>query len=152
AMVSAVLRVLEYHCGVLFLTTNRIKTFDEAFLSRFSIAIAYPELDQAGRYVIWEKFFELADCKICDSAAEETENNVLRVEVEELAQKPFSGLSSLCHCFLFVILNTGYFRALKIRTAQALALSDSSPLKIEHVKTVVRAQEKFLSDFAQLHR
>ncbi|THU81884.1 P-loop containing nucleoside triphosphate hydrolase protein [Dendrothele bispora CBS 962.96] len=136
AMVSAVLRVLEYHCGVLFLTTNRIKTFDEAFLSRFSIAIAYPELDQAGRYVIWEKFFALADCKICDSAAEETENNVLRVEVKELAQKPFSG------------------RTIKnlIRTAQALALSDSSPLKIGHVKTVVRAQEKFLSDFAQLRR
>jgi hypothetical protein len=39
AMVSAALRVLEYHRGVLFLTTNRIKTFDEAFLSRFSIGV-----------------------------------------------------------------------------------------------------------------
>ncbi|KAJ7571837.1 hypothetical protein C8J56DRAFT_811219, partial [Mycena floridula] len=37
ALVSVALRVLEYHRGVLFLTTNRIKTFDEAFLSRFSI-------------------------------------------------------------------------------------------------------------------
>jgi hypothetical protein len=37
ALVSVALRILEYHRGVLFLTTNRIKTFDEAFLSRFSI-------------------------------------------------------------------------------------------------------------------
>ncbi|EIN11074.1 P-loop containing nucleoside triphosphate hydrolase protein [Punctularia strigosozonata HHB-11173 SS5] len=37
ALVSVALRLLEYHRGVLFLTTNRIKTFDEAFLSRFSI-------------------------------------------------------------------------------------------------------------------
>ncbi|KAJ7673477.1 hypothetical protein B0H17DRAFT_947184, partial [Mycena rosella] len=31
------LRVLEYHRGVLLLTTNHIKNFDIAFLSRFSI-------------------------------------------------------------------------------------------------------------------
>lgn len=37
ALVSVALRLLEYHRGVLFLTTNRIKTFDDAFLSRFSI-------------------------------------------------------------------------------------------------------------------
>ncbi|EGO02301.1 hypothetical protein SERLA73DRAFT_49637, partial [Serpula lacrymans var. lacrymans S7.3] len=37
ALVSVALRLLEYHRGVLFLTTNRIKSFDEAFLSRFSI-------------------------------------------------------------------------------------------------------------------
>ncbi|EPQ54876.1 P-loop containing nucleoside triphosphate hydrolase protein, partial [Gloeophyllum trabeum ATCC 11539] len=37
ALVSVALRVLEYHRGVLFLTTNRIKNFDDAFLSRFSI-------------------------------------------------------------------------------------------------------------------
>lgn len=77
ALVSVALRVLEYHRGVLFLTTNRIKTFDEAFLSRFSIgmsssfsvvsprlfrasAIKYPELDHAARRIIWHKFFELA--------------------------------------------------------------------------------------------
>jgi hypothetical protein len=39
ALVSVALRLFEYHRGVLFLTTNRIKTFDEAFLSRFSICM-----------------------------------------------------------------------------------------------------------------
>ena len=43
------LRTLEYQQGILFLTTNRVKSFDEAFLSRFSVAIRYPDLDQARR-------------------------------------------------------------------------------------------------------
>ncbi|KAF8142657.1 hypothetical protein K438DRAFT_1488920, partial [Mycena galopus ATCC 62051] len=37
SLVSVVLRVLECHRGVLFLKTNRVKVFDAAFLSRFSI-------------------------------------------------------------------------------------------------------------------
>lgn len=37
AMVSVFLRALEYHSGVLFLTTNRVHTVDPAFQSRFSL-------------------------------------------------------------------------------------------------------------------
>lgn len=48
AMVSVFLRVLEYHSGVLFLTTNRIRTVDEAFLSRFSMFVSrLPELGRS---------------------------------------------------------------------------------------------------------
>ncbi|KAK0499925.1 P-loop containing nucleoside triphosphate hydrolase protein [Armillaria luteobubalina] len=124
ALVSVALRVLEYHRGVLFLTTNRIKTFDKAFLSRFSIAIKYPELDAASRQVIWQKFFSLADCVISLK------------DLEGLAAKPFNG------------------RTIKnmVRTAQALALSSDKPLSIEHVRVVVRAQEKFLNEFSRLER
>jgi hypothetical protein len=81
ALVSVALRVLEYHRGVLFLTTNRIQAFDEAFLSRFSIgvlhpslvillltdsakAVKYPELDAEARLAIWRNFFELAGCEL----------------------------------------------------------------------------------------
>ncbi|KAK0236428.1 P-loop containing nucleoside triphosphate hydrolase protein [Armillaria nabsnona] len=124
ALVSVALRVLEYHRGVLFLTTNRIKTFDEAFLSRFSIAIKYPELDAASRQVIWQKFFNLADCVVSPK------------DLESLAAKPFNG------------------RTIKnmVRTAQALALSSDNPLGIEHIQVVLRAQEKFLDEFSRLER
>ncbi|PKK45243.1 hypothetical protein CI102_10377, partial [Trichoderma harzianum] len=44
-MVAAFLRVLEYYTGILFLTTNRIGDFDEAFTSRIHISLYYPELD-----------------------------------------------------------------------------------------------------------
>lgn len=43
-LVSVFLRVLEYYAGILFLTTNRIGDFDEAFASRIHISLHYPEL------------------------------------------------------------------------------------------------------------
>ncbi|KAI5068385.1 hypothetical protein GOP47_0016730 [Adiantum capillus-veneris] len=48
------LRLLEYYAGVLFLTTNRVGAFDEAFLSRISLCIRYPELDDERRGFIWQ--------------------------------------------------------------------------------------------------
>jgi hypothetical protein len=38
------LRVLEYYNGILFLTTNRVGTLDEAFKSRIHISLYYPPL------------------------------------------------------------------------------------------------------------
>jgi len=45
AVVSIFLRVLEYYSGILFLTTNRVGTIDEAFKSRIHISLYYPPLD-----------------------------------------------------------------------------------------------------------
>ncbi|KAF4445216.1 TOB3 (member of AAA-ATPase family) [Fusarium acutatum] len=39
------LRTLEYYTGILFLTTNRVGTFDEAFTSRIHISLYYPPLN-----------------------------------------------------------------------------------------------------------
>lgn len=38
--------MLEYYTGILFLTTNRVGDFDEAFTSRIHISLHYPELDR----------------------------------------------------------------------------------------------------------
>ncbi|KAH8899101.1 hypothetical protein GQ53DRAFT_878458 [Thozetella sp. PMI_491] len=45
-LVAVFLRVLEYYAGILFLTTNRVGDFDEAFTSRIHISLYYPELSQ----------------------------------------------------------------------------------------------------------
>ncbi|KAK6836031.1 hypothetical protein PG987_006526 [Apiospora arundinis] len=45
-LVAVFLRVLEYYTGILFLTTNRIGDFDEAFASRIHMSLYYPELDE----------------------------------------------------------------------------------------------------------
>lgn len=47
ALVSVFLRVLEYYNGLLFLTTNRVGTIDEAFKSRIHISLYYPPLDRS---------------------------------------------------------------------------------------------------------
>jgi uncharacterized membrane protein YgcG len=47
------LRLLEYHDGVVFLTTNRIQHFDPAVLSRVTISIAFNDLSPAERERVW---------------------------------------------------------------------------------------------------
>ncbi|KAJ7902200.1 P-loop containing nucleoside triphosphate hydrolase protein [Mycena leptocephala] len=146
SLVSVALRIFEYHRGVLFLTTNRIKTFDVAFLSRFSIAIKYPEHDLNSRRIIWRKFFELASVKTGDTegSGRSTPTDMVKLddpttvatisdaELDELAEKPFNG------------------RTIKnlVRTAQALALSSGVPMSKTHVDVVVKSQETFLREFA----
>lgn len=48
------LRTLEYYDGLLFLTTNRVGTLDEAFKSRIHMTLYYPPLNIAQMRAIWE--------------------------------------------------------------------------------------------------
>ncbi|KAI0466166.1 P-loop containing nucleoside triphosphate hydrolase protein [Xylaria cf. heliscus] len=57
-LVSVFLRALEYYRGVLFLTTNRVQTFDEAFTSRIHVALHYGALTDTDRERIWANGFE----------------------------------------------------------------------------------------------
>lgn len=64
AMVGVFLRLLEYHQGVLFLTTNRVKNIDRAFYSRISVAIKYDGGSIEKRSRIWKNLTESADLKL----------------------------------------------------------------------------------------
>ncbi|KAI1758918.1 P-loop containing nucleoside triphosphate hydrolase protein [Hypoxylon sp. FL1150] len=57
-LVSIFLRALEYYRGVLFLTTNRVQTFDSAFTSRIHVALHYKALNDRDREKIWLNSFE----------------------------------------------------------------------------------------------
>jgi hypothetical protein len=59
ALVSVFLRLLEYFQGILFLTTNRVETFDEAFQSRIHIALRYNDLDRKAKRIIWKTFLDM---------------------------------------------------------------------------------------------
>ena len=54
AIVSVFLRVLEYYSGILFLTTNRVGAFDQAFRSRIHMSLYYPRIDKDATTSIWE--------------------------------------------------------------------------------------------------
>lgn len=58
ALVSIFLRLLEYFQGILFLTTNRVETFDDAFQSRIHIALRYGELSIKARRSVFKAFIE----------------------------------------------------------------------------------------------
>ncbi|KAJ5956435.1 hypothetical protein N7501_010714 [Penicillium viridicatum] len=52
------LRALDYFQGILFLTTNRVGSFDEAVMSRIHVQIGYDPLDEDSRKQIWDGYFK----------------------------------------------------------------------------------------------
>ncbi|RSL55915.1 hypothetical protein CEP54_009121 [Fusarium duplospermum] len=50
-----------YYAGILFLTTNRVGDFDEAFRSRIHISLYYPELDQSNTVKVFTINMEMIE-------------------------------------------------------------------------------------------
>lgn len=73
SLVSVFLRALEYYQGLIFLTTNRVGTFDEAVISRVHVILHFPDLSDDDRVRIWDTSFrklsnERPDLKVDFSA------------------------------------------------------------------------------------
>ncbi|KAI1127960.1 P-loop containing nucleoside triphosphate hydrolase protein [Nemania abortiva] len=63
-LVAAFLRAIEYFGGILFLTTNRVESFDRAFISRIHLTLHYPMLDSDSRNKIWKTFLSRPGCEV----------------------------------------------------------------------------------------
>jgi hypothetical protein len=53
AMVSVMLRLVEYFSGILFLTSNRMDSLDPAFQTRITLALRYEALGKDARTQVW---------------------------------------------------------------------------------------------------
>ena len=53
AMVSVMLKLVEYFSGILFLTSNRIDSLDPAFQTRITLALRYEQLGKEARTQVW---------------------------------------------------------------------------------------------------
>lgn len=125
ALVSIFLRLLEYFQGILFLTTNRVETFDDAFQSRIHIALRYSELNQKARKAVWTMFLDkVKNMEGLDAVA------FTDYDLEILSRNQLNG------------------RQIKnlVRTAQALALNEKEKLTMEHIKRVIEVAESFGHD------
>jgi SpoVK/Ycf46/Vps4 family AAA+-type ATPase len=116
AMCGVFLRLLEYHQGVLFLTTNRVKEFDPAFYSRISIALRYGNLEQSAREQIWNNLLKAA--------------GVTGLDAQELAKVDINGRQ----------IKT------VIRLAQGLARQQGVPVGMQHVAQTLEIGRQFLED------
>ncbi|KAI0023501.1 hypothetical protein F4780DRAFT_51676 [Xylariomycetidae sp. FL0641] len=58
ALVTIFLRTLEYFKGILFLTSNRVGVFDQAFQSRIHITLGLPEFSDDVRREVWAIFIK----------------------------------------------------------------------------------------------
>lgn len=77
ALVSVFLRELEQYDGILFLTTNRLHTFDEAIVSRVHIALKYDHLRKGTRKEVWRYFVGRAKTTRGNPACSEKELDAL---------------------------------------------------------------------------
>ncbi|KAI9769842.1 MAG: hypothetical protein M1840_003836 [Geoglossum simile] len=120
ALVSVFLRQLEYFQGAMFLTTNRVKTFDEAFHSRIHFALRYEKLGKSARAKVWTEFLNRSG-----------PNCLSQKNMESLAEKDLNG------------------RQIKnaVRTALALAMNEGKKMSYEHLDTVLQAIDDFNRDF-----
>ncbi|KAJ5642899.1 uncharacterized protein N7484_005406 [Penicillium longicatenatum] len=125
ALVSIFLRLLEYFQGILFLTTNRVETFDDAFQSRIHVALRYGDLAPKAKRSIWKMFLERVRGIEGVQTAEFSEN-----DYDVLARHTLNGRQ---------IKNS-------VRTAQALAVNEKTPLSMDHIKRVLDVAETFDQD------
>ncbi|KAF5013004.1 hypothetical protein FDECE_951 [Fusarium decemcellulare] len=89
-MVSTFLRMLEEYDGILILTSNRVGTFDEAFMSRIQLNLRYKNLDRNQRLQIWSNFLlrlERIETERVAVDASDTETQSHRVNVKEIKGK-----------------------------------------------------------------
>lgn len=80
AMVGVFLRLLEYHSGVLFLTTNRLQCFDEAFHSRINVTLRFDNLNQESKTKIWKNMIDNL-----------FKSSMFDINIEELARIQLNG-------------------------------------------------------------
>ncbi|KAJ5080863.1 ATPase AAA-type core [Penicillium angulare] len=125
ALVSIFLRLLEYFQGILFLTTNRVETFDDAFQSRIHVALRYGDLASNAKRSIWKMFLERVKAIEGVQTAKFTED-----DYDTLARHTLNGRQ---------IKNS-------VRTAQALAVNEKTPLSMDHIKRVLDVAETFDQD------
>jgi hypothetical protein len=125
ALVSIFLRLLEYFQGILFLTTNRVETFDAAFVSRIHLSLRFQNLTTKAKRTVWKLFIDRVINQEGMQVAAITEQ-----DYNDLARREVNG------------------RQIKnlVRAAQALAVHEDVPLSMAHIKRVIDVAESFEMD------
>ena len=131
ALVSVFLRELEYFDGILFLTTNRPGSLDEAFQSRIHITIGLPELDAKSQLEVWTIFVK--DLNL----SKDEKINILKFVDEDIK-------------------NNGNLNGRQIRngvrTALALAAQKGERISKDHVRDVLEIGRDFTKYLHDVNR
>ena len=162
ALVSIFLRLLEYFQGILFLTTNRVETFDDAFQSRIHIALRYGELTAKAKKSVWKMFLDkVGVMEVAEAEAEASRTSKASgasqasKEANEASdeKKPALKLTPTSTIWTEddydrLARNNLNGRQIKnaVRTAQALAVNEKQKLSMEHIRRVLEVAQSFEQD------
>ncbi|KAI9862802.1 MAG: hypothetical protein M1824_000932 [Vezdaea acicularis] len=125
ALVSIFLRLLEYYEGILFLTSNRVESFDLAFKSRIHIALNYPTLTRPIRRQIWSDFINRLPKNTWDL---DLEKDLSVLDLEDINGRQIKNCT---------------------KTSAALARKKGEKMQLKHLETTLATIREFERDFAK---
>lgn len=135
-----------YFRGILFLTTNRVRTFDEAFQSRIHVALHYQDLTSDAKRQIWVAFVQKAK----SSNSKAVTANGFNAPSKALPLEN-SGLSSdQLHDLGERKVNGRQIKNV-VRTASALAHSAKEEIAYKHLVQVLDMMEQFDARYVFWH-
>ncbi|KAG8161250.1 hypothetical protein KVR01_009514 [Diaporthe batatas] len=120
ALVAVFLKELEYFSGIVFLTTNRIETFDQAMKSRIHLALEYSPPDIEIRRQVWMKL--LGDVPKDVMGIEDVDDAVENILMEKLNGREISNA---------------------LNTARTLARFEQEKLGLNHIERVLQVRHDF---------
>ncbi|KAK5936733.1 hypothetical protein PMZ80_010996 [Knufia obscura] len=124
ALVCIFLRKLEYYDGIMFLTTNRVQTIDEAFASRIHMPLRYNELNESARKKVWTGHLTKAVTK--HGGARCSVDDLDRLARKKLNGREITNVTS---------------------TALAMAAFDGTVLRVSYLEQAMELSKQFQSDF-----
>lgn len=166
SLVAAFFSALEFYEGILFLTTNRVGHFDDAFIPRIHVQIFYPDFTDDERQQVWKTFTNKLSHQrghylrlTIDARVFIGGNAVKAVKWNRREIRNVTSLFSSHSHSLYATLPMMMMIALAIQTAVALAEYDDNKgpdgkvmLTDEHLKAVVDLSKHFKDYLKTLHR
>ena len=116
-----------YFRGILFLTTNRVRVFDEAFQSRIHVSLRYADLSSDAKRSIWLAFLRRVNGNVPNGG-------ISHDELHALGEKKVNGRQIKNAC----------------RTATSLAISRGEKMRYEHLAEALNAMEEFMTEFTAI--
>lgn len=120
AMVAIFLRELEYFSGIVFLTTNLLRSFDKAIRSRIHLALSFDPPTRNARGLIWTQYLKKVP-------ADEIDVPRIGEAVEELEARQLNGRE---------ILNA-------LSMARTIARFQGAKLQLRHIEDVLQVRDAF---------
>jgi AAA+ superfamily predicted ATPase len=113
------LKELEYFSGIVFLTTNRIKSFDRAMKSRVHLALEYTPPSIETRQQLWEQILKTIPRQKIDIDLDDAIDNFVAAKLN------------------------GREIANAVNTARTIARFENEPLRLEHIEMVLGVWKEF---------
>jgi SpoVK/Ycf46/Vps4 family AAA+-type ATPase len=148
-LVSVFLRILEYYSGILFLTTNRVGAFDDAFRSRIHLTLYYPKLNEEQSYEVWKMNIK----RVNRANKQRAKDGLPKIKVHKDRILRFAELNYGTLQWNGRQIQNAFQTALALAQFKVRKTPEKCPeITIEHFETIAKASIEFDAYLKEVHR